>query len=88
MCSTAAKMGISAKGRQLMRKASVLVASFSAFVSAVTALPNSKPLVLILIGAPGSGKNTQSAYLQKVYEIPVISADQLVKANPDAVASM
>jgi adenylate kinase len=88
MCSTAAKMGISAKGRQLMRKASVLVASFSAFVSAVTALPNSKPLVLILIGAPGSGKNTQSAYLQKVYEIPVISADQLVKANPDAVASI
>jgi adenylate kinase len=67
---------------------SIFVASFSAFVLALTAAPNSKPLVLILIGAPGSGKNTQSAYLQKAYAIPAISADELVKANPDAVASI
>jgi adenylate kinase len=71
-----------------MRQMSIFVASFSAFVLALTAAPNSKPLVLILIGAPGSGKNTQSAYLQKAYAIPVISADELVKANPDAVASI
>ena len=50
--------------------------------------PPSRPLVLILIGAPGSGKNTQSEYLQKEYGLPVISADQLVKANPAAVASI
>ncbi len=47
-----------------------------------------KPLVLILIGAPGSGKNVQSAYLQKEYGLPIVSADQLVKANPQAVASI
>jgi adenylate kinase len=49
---------------------------------------NSTPLILILIGAPGSGKNTQSAYLTKDYGLPLISADELVKANPDAVASI
>ncbi len=71
-----------------MRQRLTFVASLSAFVLALTAAPNSKPLILILIGAPGSGKNTQSAYLQKTYALPVISADQLVKANPDAVASI
>ena len=48
----------------------------------------SKPLILILIGAPGSGKNVQSAFLQKEYGLPIVSADQLVKANPQAVASI
>ena len=65
----------------------MFAASLSAIVLVLTAAP-SKPLILILIGAPGSGKNTQSAYLQKACAIPVISADELVKANPDAVASM
>ncbi len=50
--------------------------------------PPAKPLVVILIGAPGSGKTTQSAYLEKEYGLPIISADQLVKANPQAVASI
>jgi adenylate kinase len=81
-------MGISPKERHLMRQVLMFLASLSAFVLALTAAPNSKPLILILIGAPGSGKNTQPAYLQKAYAIPVISADQLVKANPDAVASI
>ena len=71
-----------------MRKSVIFLAAFSAFVLALTAAPNSKPLILILIGAPGSGKNTQSAYLRKEYEIPVISADELVKASPKAVASI
>jgi adenylate kinase len=71
-----------------MRQILKFVASLSAFALALAAAPNSKPLILILIGAPGSGKNTQSAYLQKAYAIPVISADELVKANPDAVASI
>jgi pantothenate kinase-related protein Tda10 len=66
----------------------MFAASLSAIVLVLTAAPNSKPLILILIGGPGSGKNTQSAYLQKACAIPVISADELVKANPDAVASM
>jgi adenylate kinase len=50
--------------------------------------PQSKPLILILIGAPGSGKNVQSAFLAKEFGLPVISADQLVKDNPQAVASI
>ena len=71
-----------------MRKSVIFLATLSAFVLALTAAQNSKPLILILIGAPGSGKNTQSAYLRKEYEIPVISADELVKASPGAVASI
>lgn len=83
------KTGIPLKKERLpMRQRLMFVVSSLALVLALTAAPNSKPLVLILIGAPGSGKNTQSAYLQKEYAIPVISADQLVKANPDAVASI
>jgi len=73
---------------QLMRRPLILLAPWWAFILVLSGAPKSNPLVLILIGAPGSGKNTQSAYLQKEYEIPVISADELVKANPDAVASI
>jgi adenylate kinase len=71
-----------------MRSSLTFLASLWAFALSVGAAPDSKPLILILIGAPGSGKNTQSAYLQKEYGLPVISADELVKANPDAVASI
>jgi adenylate kinase len=71
-----------------MRRSLTFRVPWWAFVLALTAAPASQPLILILIGAPGSGKNTQSAYLQKAYAIPVISADELVKANPDAVASI
>jgi adenylate kinase len=53
-----------------------------------SASPPSKPLVLILIGAPGSGKNTQTAFLSKEFGLPVISADKLVKDNPQAAASI
>lgn len=63
-------------------------AYLAAFCLSLAAAPDSKSLILILIGAPGSGKNTQSAYLQKEYGIPIVSADELVKANPDAVASI
>ena len=64
------------------------LAALPVFALGLAAAPDSKPLILILIGAPGAGKNTQSAMLQKEYGIPVISADQLVKENPDAVASI
>jgi Cdc6-like AAA superfamily ATPase len=46
--------------RQILR-----FVALSAFVLALTAVPNSKPLLLILIGARGSGKNTESDYLQE-----------------------
>ncbi len=70
-----------------MRRSLIFLAPWWAFVLALGAAP-STPLILILIGSPGSGKNTQSAYLRKEYGIPVVAADELVKANPDAVASI
>lgn len=65
-----------------------ILSSLFAIAFALGAAPQTRPLILILIGAPGSGKNTQSAFLQKKYGLPVISADELVKANPGAVASI
>jgi adenylate kinase len=71
-----------------MRGSFTLVVSSAVLALTLGAAPDSKALIVILIGAPGSGKNTQSAYLQKEYGIPVISADELVKANPEAVQSI
>jgi adenylate kinase len=70
------------------RESMILVLPMLAMALALAAAPQSKPLIVILIGAPGSGKNTQSAFLQKEYGLPVVSADDLVKANPDVVASI
>jgi adenylate kinase len=39
-------------------------------------------LVVILVGAPESGKSTQAAFIEKRYRIPVISIEDLVKENP------
>jgi adenylate kinase len=74
------------EGVGVVRKPLTFVALVLALLVTLTAASDPKPLILILIGAPGSGKNTQSAFLKKEYGIPVISADELVKANPDAVA--
>jgi len=71
-----------------MRRRPICLALLLISVFAWSAPPAPKPLVLILIGAPGSGKNTQSAFLEKEFGLPVISADQLVKDNPQAVASI
>jgi adenylate kinase len=69
-----------------VRKSFIL--AIASWTMALAVAQSSTPLVFILIGAPGSGKNTQSAYLRKEYGLPVISADELVKANPDAVQSI
>ncbi len=39
-------------------------------------------LVVILVGAPGSGKSTQAAFIQKRYNIPVIAIEDLINENP------
>lgn len=41
-------------------------------------------LVVILVGAPESGKSTQAAFIQNRYKIPVIAIEDLVKENPSA----
>ncbi len=71
-----------------LRSRLIYLTVLATFGIASSAPPASKPLVLILIGAPGSGKNVQSAFLQKEFDLPIISADQLVKDNPQAVASI
>ena len=42
--------------------------------------------VILLIGAPGSGKSTQAEFLRKQYGIPTISAEQLIQENPSALS--
>lgn len=42
---------------------------------------NKKPMVLILLGAPGSGKGTQAKELSKTFEIPHISTGDLFREN-------
>ena len=37
-----------------------------------------KPLVLVLIGPPASGKTTQADYIHRKYKIPVITVENLV----------
>ena len=45
-----------------------------------------KRFVIILIGPTGSGKTTQSVFLQKRFGIPTVNIDDLIKQNPDALA--
>jgi len=44
-----------------------------------------KPLVIVLIGPPGSGKTTQAAFLNPRYKLPVIARDHLAKIAPTAI---
>ena len=43
-------------------------------------------LVILLIGAPGSGKSTQANFLRQRYQIPTISAEELIAGDPSALA--
>ncbi len=43
-----------------------------------------KPLVVVLVGPPASGKSTQADYLDKKYGLPVISVEDLVAADKGA----
>ena len=44
--------------------------------------------IIVLIGPPAAGKSTQADYLHKRYGLPVISADALIQANPQAFAKL
>ena len=59
----------------------------TAMAGAVPTQEIGKGLVVILVGAPESGKSTQAAFIQKRYQIPVIAIDDLVKENPSAFKS-
>jgi adenylate kinase len=45
-----------------------------------------KRFLIVLIGPTGSGKTTQAAFLKKRFGIPTIAVDDLIQANPAALA--
>lgn len=59
-----------------------------ALLAAPFAVPQStdKRFVIVLIGPTGSGKTTQSEFLKSKFGIPTVSADDLIKRNPAALA--
>jgi adenylate kinase len=44
---------------------------------ASSAQEGTKPLVVVLIGPPGSGKTTQSQFLNRKYGLPIVGVDDL-----------
>ncbi len=49
----------------------------------LSAQDRSRPLVVVLIGPPASGKTTQADYLRLKYKLPVVSVEELIaKAKP------
>jgi adenylate kinase len=59
-----------------------LIALGAAFSS--PAQPNlHRPLVVIILGSPGSGKTTQATALSKKYRIPVVSLSKLLEKQLD-----
>ncbi len=61
------------------RSTLVLAMLFLLVTGAAPAQEIGKGLVVILVGAPESGKSTQAAFIQKRYRIPVIAIEDLVK---------
>ena len=45
-----------------------------------------KRFLILLIGPTGSGKTTQAEFLKKRFGIPTVAVDELVQANPAALA--
>src|SRR5215471_14886590 len=45
-----------------------------------------KRFLIVLIGPTGSGKSTQAEFLKKRFGIPTVAVDDLVQANPAALA--
>ena len=50
-------------------------------ISANTTSTTEKPLVIILLGAPGSGKGTQAVELSRTFHLPHISTGDLFREN-------
>ena len=56
------------------------------FGSAIRSQAADKRFLVVLIGPTASGKTTQSEFLQKRFGIPTIGVDDLIRANPAALA--
>ena len=58
------------------------------WAATLAGLAADKSFVIVLIGPTGSGKTTQAGFLQHRYGLPTISADDLIKENPQALAKV
>jgi adenylate kinase len=54
-------------------------------IGSVLAQSSDSRFVIVLIGPPGGGKTTQSAFLQREFGLPTIAADDLIRDNPQAI---
>ncbi len=69
------------------RRDFLLALAFAGTLAAQTAdPPRDKRFVIVLIGPTGSGKTTQSEFLQRKFNIPTVAADDLIRDNPAALA--
>jgi adenylate kinase len=70
-----------------LRSTFVLITIFLAMSGAAPAQEVGRGLVVVLVGAPGSGKSTQAAFIQKRYNIPVIAVEDLINENPSVFSN-
>ncbi len=61
-------------------------AALTLFFAAAQSQTADKQYLIILIGPTGSGKTTQAEFLKKRFGITTISVDDLIQANPAALA--
>ena len=59
---------------------------FSIAAAAVCLAAADQRFIIVLIGPTGAGKTTQSEYLKQKFGIPTLSADDLARDNPAALA--
>lgn len=64
-----------------LRRPLACVTWLLASLPALAGSPAAESRVIILLGPPGSGKTTQSAFLSRKYHIPAISASDLLKKS-------
>jgi adenylate kinase len=68
----------------MTRRVLLLALATLAAVAAQSGAKNS-PLIL-LIGPPGAGKTSQAEFLNKTYGMPILSIDDLIRADPASLS--
>jgi adenylate kinase len=73
-------------GMRSLRTLGCVVALALAFGTTGYGQSADKRFLIVLIGPTGSGKTTQAEFLKKRFGIPTIAVDDLIQANPAALA--
>src|SRR3954462_106875 len=79
-------MDVPARQSRWARMFAYLVALTLVFGAAAPSQTADKRYLVVLIGATASGKTTQAEFLKKRFGIPAIAVDDLIAANPAALA--